>query len=69
MGYWTLDNNKNMREFMETISRKSGCDPLIPTNWYSKNKNFLLGKPVSFLSSTCVFPLTVIGRSHNIEPL
>lgn len=35
MGYWTQNDNKNMRDFFDSFAHTFGFDPLIPDNWYN----------------------------------
>lgn len=41
MGYWTKEENRNIRQFLDSFARKRCFDPLNPANWYQVKRREL----------------------------
>lgn len=37
-GYWTTDDNKNLRKLLEDFAHQKGSDPSDPKTWYNTSR-------------------------------
>jgi hypothetical protein len=47
-GHWTIDENKNIRGFFDSLARFLSLDPLIAENWYHVTRKHVLSQKVLF---------------------
>eukprot|EP00026_Physarum_polycephalum_P001152 Phypoly_transcript_01153.p1 GENE.Phypoly_transcript_01153~~Phypoly_transcript_01153.p1 ORF type:complete len:800 (+),score=123.64 Phypoly_transcript_01153:87-2486(+) len=43
-GHWTMDDNKNIRTFFDTLARNHNFDPKISENWYHVTRKHVLAQ-------------------------
>ena len=46
IGYWTMEQNKNMRKFFEDYARHKNRSPLDPETWYRVSRISIMKKKV-----------------------